>query len=80
VELQAEVERLKEELAKKNGGLIQKGEEMVKERQALREDAANSYMASFEDVVAQASRIYPEMDFSELSLGKTVVDGQLMDE
>jgi len=74
------VERLKEELAKKNWDLIQKGEEMVKERETLTDDATNSYMAGFEDVVAQASGIYPEMDFAQLGLGKTVVDGQLLDE
>jgi len=67
------VERLKGELA-------QKDEEFVKEREALTDNAANSYMASFEDVVAQASGIYPRMDFSQLGLGKTVVDGQLVDE
>jgi len=37
-------------------------------------------MAGFEDAVAQASGIYPEMDFSQLGLGKIVVDGQLVDE
>jgi len=78
--LQVEVERLKEELAQKDEELIQKGEELPNEREALTDDAANSYMARFEDVVAQASGIYPGIDFSQLSLGKTVVDGQLMDE
>jgi len=37
-------------------------------------------MAGFEDVVAQASGIYPEKDFSQLGLGKTVVDGRLVNE
>jgi len=67
------VERLKEEL-------VQKDEELVKEREALADDTSNSYMAGFEDVVAQASVIYPGMDFSQLGLGKTVVDRQLLDE
>jgi len=75
VRLQAEVERLKEELAQKDEELVPKGEELVKEREALTDNAANSYMAAFEDVVAQASRIYLGMDFSQLVLGKTVVDG-----
>jgi len=37
-------------------------------------------MAGFEDAVAQAWGIYPEMDFSQLGLGKIVVDGRLVDE
>jgi len=71
--LLAEVDKLKEELA-------QKDEEMVKERKALTNDAANSYLAGFEDVVTQALGIYPGMDFSQLGSGKTVVDGQLVEE
>ena len=71
--LQADVERLKKELAQKDG-------ELVKEREALTDDAANSYLAGFEDVVALTSGILPGVDFSQLGLGKTVVDGQLVDE
>jgi len=52
----------------------------VKEREALTDDVANSYMADFEDAVAQALGIYPEMDFSQRGLGKTVVIRQLVDE
>ena len=52
----------------------------MREREALTDDAANSFMAGFEDAVAQASGIYPEMDFSQLGLGKKVVDGRLVDE
>jgi len=37
-------------------------------------------MEGFEDTVAQASGIYPGMDFSILGLGKMVVDEQLVDE
>jgi len=74
------VERLKEELAKKDEELIQKDEEMVKEREALTDDVVNSYMAGFEDAVAPTSGNYPEMDFSLLGLGKTVVNGKLVDE
>jgi len=79
-ELQAEVERLKEGLAKKDEELIQKSKKLVKEREALTNDVVDSYMEGFEDAVAQASGIYLEMDFSQLGLGKTVVDGQLVDE
>ena len=80
MELQDEVDRLKGELAKKDEELIRKGGELVQERKALTDDVANSYVAGFEDVVAQASGIYPEMDFYQLGLGKTVVDGRLVDE
>ncbi|KAL9322119.1 hypothetical protein ACSQ67_010172 [Phaseolus vulgaris] len=56
------------------------GEELVKEREALTDDTTNSYMAGFEDVVAQTSGIYLGMDFSQLGLSMTVVDQQLVDE
>jgi len=80
VRIQAEVERLKEELAQKDEKLIKNGEKLVKEKEILIDDGANSYMAGFEDTIAQASGIYPGMDFSKLGLGKTMVDGQLVDE
>jgi len=73
VTLLAEVQRLKETLAKKD-------EELVKERKALTNDVANSYLAGFESTVIQVSGIYPGMDFSQLGPGKTVVDGQLVEE
>jgi len=66
---------MKEELAKKDEELLRKDKEQAREREALTDDAANSFMASFENVVAQASGIYPEMDFSHLGLGKITVDG-----
>jgi len=34
----------------------------------------------FETAIEQASELHPEIDYSELSPGKTVVDGQLRDE
>jgi len=80
VELQTEVERLKEELAKRGEELVRKDEKLKKVKEALTDDAANSYLPGFEDVVAQASGIYPEINFSQLGLGKTVVDGRPMDE
>jgi len=43
-------------------------------------DVADSYTAGFEDVVAQATCIYPKSDFSQLGLGKIVVDRHLVDE
>ena len=71
--LLAEVERLKEELA-------QKDEELAKEKKVFTNDVANSYLVGFKDVVAQASSVYPEMNFSQLGLGKSVVDGQIVEE
>ena len=66
---------MKEELARKYEELLRKDEEQVREREALIDDAAKSFMVDFEDTVAQASRIYPEMDFSQLGLGKIVEYG-----
>lgn len=43
-------------------------------------DAADSYAAGFEDVVTQATCVHPELDLSQIGLGKVVVDGQLVDE
>ena len=74
-ELQAEVEKLKEEPAKRGEELVHKDKKLEKVKEVLTDDVANSYMTGFEDVVAQASGIYPEMDFSQLGLGNTVVDG-----
>ncbi|KAK7382550.1 hypothetical protein VNO80_01436 [Phaseolus coccineus] len=78
--LQAEEERLKEDLAKKGEELAQKDEQMEKTKEPLTNNASNSYMAGFDDVVAQASGIYPDTDFSQLGLGKVVVHGRLVDE
>ena len=74
------MERLKEELVRKNEELLRKDEDQAREREALIDDATNSFMAGFKDAVTQASGIYPEMDFSQLSLGKIVVDERLVDE
>jgi len=67
-------------LVRKNKELLRKDEDQAREREALIDDATNSFMAGFEDAVAQASGIYPEMDFSQLSPGKIVVDECLVDE
>ncbi|KAL9303722.1 hypothetical protein ACSQ67_020985 [Phaseolus vulgaris] len=80
VELQADVERFKEELAKRGEEMVQKDEKLEKVKEALTDDAANSYPTSFEDVLTQALGIYPEMDFSQLGFEKTVVDRRLVDE
>ena len=80
VELQADVERFKEELAKRGEEMVQKDEKLEKVKEALTDDAANSYLTGFEDVLTQALGIYPEMDFSQLGFEKTVVDRRLVDE
>ena len=74
------MDRLEKELAKKNNELLRKDENQTREREALTDDVANCFMAGFEDAIAQASGIYPVMDFSQLGLGKIVVDGRLVDE
>lgn len=79
VKLHAEVERLKEEMTKRGEELVQKDELLEKTKEDLTNDAANSYMMGFDDVVAQATCIYPELDFSQLGLGKVIVVGQLVD-
>jgi len=43
-------------------------------------NAADSYGADFEDVVAQVTCVHLELDLSQIWLGKVVVDGQLVDE
>ena len=74
------MERFKEELAKRGEEMVQKDEKLEKVKEALTDDAANSYLTGFEDVLTQALGIYPEMDFSQLGFEKTVVDRRLVDE
>jgi len=50
---QVEVERVKEELTRKD-------EELGKEKDSFTNDAVNSYLVGFEDAVAQALGVYPE--------------------
>jgi len=70
---------LKEELTKRGDELVLKDELLEKSKEDLINDAANSYMVGVNDVVAQATCIYPELDFYQLGLGKIVVDGRLLD-
>jgi len=64
---------LKEELARKD-------EDFANTTEAFKLDAAQSYLVGFEATIEQASRLHPEIDYSELGPGKTVIDGQLRDE
>ena len=86
-DLRIEVEKLKEELvgrdeevARQKEELTQKDELLQKTKEDLMSDVADSYTIGFEDVVAQVTCVHPELNLSQIGLGKTVVDGQLADE
>ena len=53
---------------------------LEKTKEELTKDTDNSYMMGFDDVVAQVTCVYSELDLSKIGLGKVVVDGQLVDE
>jgi len=55
-------------------------EELAKETEACKQDVAQAYLVGFEATIEHASGLYPDIDYSQLVLGKTVVDGQLKDE
>jgi len=42
-------------------------------------DVADAYATGFEDAMAQVTYVHPEVDLSQMGLGKVVVDGQLVD-
>jgi len=69
----AEVEKIKEELTLKDEGI-------AKEKEAFKNDAAQSYLVGFDEAVEQASGLHPEINFSQLGLGKTVINRQLVEE
>jgi len=69
----AEVEKLKGELARKD-------EEFAKENEVSKQDAAQAYLVGFEATIEEASELHPSIDYSQLGLGKTVVNGQLVEE
>ena len=72
--------RLFSEIDKLKGELVQKDEYLTKETEACKQDAAQSYLVGFEAAIEQASGLHPEIDYSQLNPGKTVVNGQLRDE
>jgi len=74
------VENLRGELAQREEKLVQKDASLEKAKEELTKDIANSYLMGFDDVVAQVTYVYPELDLSKIGLGKVVVDGQLVDE
>ncbi|KAL9277154.1 hypothetical protein ACSQ67_025297 [Phaseolus vulgaris] len=78
-ESQQEVKAFSTEKSKEALELSDKNARLQVE-EALTDDTTNSYMVGFEDLVAQAAGISPRMDFSQLDLGNTVVDGNLVDE
>ena len=84
--LNIEVEKLKGELASRDkevarqrDEMAQKDELLQKTKDQLMSDAADSYAAGFEDAMAQVTCVHPEVDLSQMGLGKAVVDGQLVD-
>ena len=74
------MENLRGELAQREEKLVQKDASLEKAKEELTKDIANSYLMGFDDVVAQVTYVYPELDLSKIGLGKVVVDGQLVDE
>jgi len=49
-------------------------------RESFKQDASQSYLIEFEAAIEQDSALHPNLDYSELGPGKTVVDGQLRDD
>jgi len=47
---------------------------------SFKQDADQSYLVGFEEALEQTSTLHPTLDFSELSPGKIMVDGQLRDD
>jgi len=85
--LQTKLKRLRQKgegswLRSKNlrGSWLAKDEEFTKENKACKQDATQAFLVGFEVAIEQASRLHPNIDYSQLSPSKTVVDGQLMEE
>jgi len=71
--LLAKVEKLGRELTRKDDVL-------AKASKSLKQDVAQSYLVGFEATIKQALALHPDLDFSDLGPGKTMVDGQLRDD
>jgi len=67
--LSNEVEDLKKEMMRKE-------EDFSKATDPFKEDATQSYIVGFKAALEQATVVHP-VDFSEVDLGKIVVDGKL---
>jgi len=55
-----------------------KEEEFSRSTDSFKEDATQSYLVGFEATLEQATIVHPTKDFSELDMGKNVVDGKLV--
>ena len=77
--LKGELAGRDEKMAKLKEELVQKDEFLQKTRDELMSDVADSYVAGFEDAMAQVTCVHPEVNLSQTGLGKAVVDGQLVD-
>ena len=77
--LKGELASRDKEVARQRDEMAQKDELLQKTKDQLMSDAADSYAAGFEDAMAQVTCVHPEVDLSQMGLGKAVVDGQLVD-
>jgi len=57
-----------------------RGEDLTKATKSFKQDVAQSYLVGFKTALTQAAAIHPTLDFLELGRGKTVVEGQLMED
>jgi len=78
-EVAAEIGRLLTKVEKLKGELAPKDEELARETEACKQDTAQAYLVRFEEAIRQVSGLYLDLDYSQLGLGKVVVDGQLRD-
>jgi len=69
--------KLLAEVDKHKGALARKDEYFANEAEAFKLDTAQSYLVGFEAAIEQVLGLHPEIDYTELGPGKTVVDGQL---
>jgi len=69
--LSKEIEVLKRELTHKE-------KDFFKATNSFKENVAQSYLVGFEAALEQATVVHPAIDFSELDLDKTVVEGKLV--
>jgi len=58
--------------------LIQQAENFKKTEAKLIEDAVDSYIAGFENALAQVACAHPEVDVSPFATSNDVVDGQIV--
>jgi len=65
------------QLGRVEGELAENIEQFSKTEAELIEDAADAYIAGFEDALAQVACVHPELDISPYVVSKRIVDGQL---